>query len=1178
VSDISIGTVRSEVRIGLDKLDQDVAEAKSALASLAASLNSAVETFSAKMTADATLAAAAQERSAAASVERIAQQQRAAGERQLRQQKADLEKAEQQAKQSQERALAAARQIGGQLQMIGGAALLALGAASKVGMDFETTLVHVANNTTMTTADIEKMSAAVKDLGRSSGADLTQLAEGFMHASNFGFTAAESTVILTEAMKSAVSTGGDVGKTTEILANVMHEFSIPVGEAGRAMNVLHLAAAQGNATLEQFVEAGGPAFAMAANLGVGMTETAAAMSALTKHGFTAAEAATQVRNILSHIAEPAGKTKDILEQLSKTTGVNLVRDFSLAGLQGKGMAGILDDIKMAAERAHVSTSDLMMKLVPAMRGGIGAMALAGTAAKDFKQELVSLADAMAGKVDPTMTAYTRQQATLAAQTNKAKNELTLMSSDIEKALMPALRGLIGVISGAAKWFQDLSPDVKSAAVQLSALGGVAALVGGTALKMGAQFMALRTGLIAAGLEFGTFAAFAEVLVPAALAVGGVAAAAWALDAAIKAVAGDTGKTTAEIRKQAEADAKSAIAARDHGTEINRLVQRYEELKQIVHPTAANLEEMRQILDKISTVSPSLVTGYNKQGDALGLVAGAARRATDDLAALEKQARITSAAVIAVQGQELAQKRSDLDDQRRHQQDLIKRKVGERIVNIETLPDEYGRTFNSSSHAEQFPVAANSGAMSVSAQKLRDYKNQIAEIDKQTKGLDAQMRNVFKNGVGTPDAPPPKTDPNKNTSVNGGGGSSKAAKAAKRDAEELQQALGQVQDKLYAIGHSDFQVQMRDAWKEMGDSIKAGVPALQAHLLYNQEIAKLTREHAAEVAKEQGGTMAGAVSDMKSQAEMTLKNNAVPTDVLDAITNSVQRKLDLERMTEQSLQNQDQLEKKLLADIDAGIQAETDSYSREMQMQQDLTDGYKFYADQVKASDEEMKHRAENYAEYRAQEGGADLEAWRDLLQKKLMAAELWSDDYAQILRRLNEVKGRIEEENGPVAKKILKQMAANVESILGGAFERVFMGDTKNLLQDLLKSFEQMLAQMAAKALASGIMAMLLPGGGGFIAGLLGSLGGGGFDNGNNDRQARHWGYDFAGMFTQGMNDHSNSRMAAVAVGGSGGSSNNVTINMHGPVVRHEADIRDLSRQVAREVQNTLRARPGSGR
>jgi methyl-accepting chemotaxis protein len=121
-----------------------------------------------------------------------------------------------------------------------GVAAAALGGeAVKSAADYQTMTTQIANNTTMTTADIATMNSTIKQLSAESGAPLDQLANGFMHAFNMMGNASDATIVLDTAMKSAVSTGSNVSDVTETLAKVMHQFSVPTKDAAKTMDELH---------------------------------------------------------------------------------------------------------------------------------------------------------------------------------------------------------------------------------------------------------------------------------------------------------------------------------------------------------------------------------------------------------------------------------------------------------------------------------------------------------------------------------------------------------------------------------------------------------------------------------------------------------------------------------------------------------------------------------------------------------------------------------------------------------------------------------------------------------------------------------------------------------------------------------------------------------------------------
>jgi len=87
------------------------------------------------------------------------------------------------------------------------------------------------SSSVMTSADIAHMSDAVRAMARESGANLDQLAEGWMHVANLGFSAADSQQIVAAGMRAATAAGTDASDTINVLASAMKEFNLPAAAA-----------------------------------------------------------------------------------------------------------------------------------------------------------------------------------------------------------------------------------------------------------------------------------------------------------------------------------------------------------------------------------------------------------------------------------------------------------------------------------------------------------------------------------------------------------------------------------------------------------------------------------------------------------------------------------------------------------------------------------------------------------------------------------------------------------------------------------------------------------------------------------------------------------------------------------------------------------------------------------
>ncbi len=388
---------------------------------------------------------------------------------------------------------------------------LAFGKAATDAADFETLLVQTRNNTTQTDADMQQMNDTILKLGATSPVPLEQLAEGFMHVSNFGFDAAASTEILDAAMRSATSTGGNTAQTAEVLAAVMKEFGISGDQASKTMDQLHIASAEGNTTLEQYSQSFGQVAAFSAAVGVPLDQAAAAMAAMTRHGFDAATAATQVKDQIVHLINPSAAAEKVIKDLSKTSGVDLVSAFSATGVHTLGLKGVMDLTTTAMNKVGLSADQQTaewLKLVPNIRGGAASFVLAGRGAQDFNDILHDI-DTSTGVTDD---AFQRIQGTLNFQWGVITNDFQEMAITIGNLLKPALVDVLSHISDFLASVRELPPDVLRGIVTLTGFAGATALlVGG--------FVLLAPLAAAIGPAIGAIGGIIVGLLPWALALG-----------------------------------------------------------------------------------------------------------------------------------------------------------------------------------------------------------------------------------------------------------------------------------------------------------------------------------------------------------------------------------------------------------------------------------------------------------------------------------------------------------------------------------------------------------------------------------------------------------------------------------------------------------------------------------
>jgi colicin import membrane protein len=347
---------------------------------------------------------------------------------------------------------------------------------------FEAKTTAVANNTLMTNAQLKEMQQVVLSTGKATGAELDDISDGYMRIANHAYKGAEAQNILMVASKEAISTQSKVDSTANALAGTMHVFHIKGGEAANTMNLIAIAAARGNSTIQEWTDNTGKATGMAANYGVQLADVEAALSALTQQKFSTSEANTQVTNLLNHIANPtaeARKNIELLQARANSMGIDLVKDFSSSGLAGRGLYGVLSDIKQVTG----GNAEAVNSLIGAMRGGIGAMALMKSGAKDYHDALVLTTKAQKGLADTTVDQ--RFDRAMQAGQNQWKQFIRTIQVEFmpvgERAMklfitwMPTIKRIADAVLTAMEAFQKLPQPVQSAVTAFGALSIVAKL-------------------------------------------------------------------------------------------------------------------------------------------------------------------------------------------------------------------------------------------------------------------------------------------------------------------------------------------------------------------------------------------------------------------------------------------------------------------------------------------------------------------------------------------------------------------------------------------------------------------------------------------------------------------------------------------------------------------------------
>ena len=326
-------------------------------------------------------------------------------------------------------------------------ALAGINASLTSALAFDRQLAEVSTLLSGTTEEMQALRGESERLAREFGTLPTDQAKAFYQVISAGAsTAAEATDILTAANRLAVGGVTDVLTAADALTSIMNVYGDRVESATAVSDALFVGMKAGKTTIAELSAGMGKIVSLAKPLNVGFDELVATIAALTKSSISTAESFTGVRAILAAVAKPTSEAKKLAGDL----GI----EFNAAGLQAKGFAGFLDDLR-ARTGGSVEQLSLLFGGVEAL---VPIMALSGQAGADF----AAIMGQMGYKAGATEEAFNKMADSRGFKIDK------LMAS-INSIALTLGDTLANVLAPAAEWTAQKLDNLFGAKQELSAI-------------------------------------------------------------------------------------------------------------------------------------------------------------------------------------------------------------------------------------------------------------------------------------------------------------------------------------------------------------------------------------------------------------------------------------------------------------------------------------------------------------------------------------------------------------------------------------------------------------------------------------------------------------------------------------------------------------------------------------
>ncbi|MGM0904270.1 MAG: phage tail tape measure protein [Bacillota bacterium] len=314
-----------------------------------------------------------------------------------------------------------------------------------------------------------------------------------------GFEATEIVSAMPAVLDLAAAAQIDLGRSADIVSNIMTGFGLSAEDTGNAVDVLVKTMTTANTDLPMLGEAMKYVAPVAASLGLSIEETAAAVAKMSDAGIQGSQAGTALRAALLSLANPTGQTVKAMEELGiKITDANgsMKPLPELIGHVGSKLDGMTDAQKTATAAQLVGTE--------AASGFIALLEVGEDGLRDYVSELENAggtAERVAKtQMDTLKGSFIEFQSSVEGLGIKIGNDLLPAFTEIVRIGTDLVRGLGEMDGAAVKSGLAFAGTAAGIGLVLSSIGKLSiALRAFTLTPVGAAITALSVlgGMIAA---------------------------------------------------------------------------------------------------------------------------------------------------------------------------------------------------------------------------------------------------------------------------------------------------------------------------------------------------------------------------------------------------------------------------------------------------------------------------------------------------------------------------------------------------------------------------------------------------------------------------------------------------------------------------------------------------------
>lgn len=336
----------------------------------------------------------------------------------------------------------------------------------KSAQEYETAMAKVGTIADTQAVPLEKMSGQIMALSNQTGISANAIADDVYNAISAGQDTADAVNFVTNSTKLAKAGFAESSQTLDVLTTILNAYGKSADEVGSVSDMLIQIQNKGKVTVAELSSVMGKIIPTANANGVSLEQLGAGYAIMTSKGIAAAETTTYMNSMLNELGK-SGTTADKL--LRSTTGSS----FKELMASGKSLGDVLGIMQQAAEESGKSLSDVF----GSAEAGKAAVSLLSGGVDGFNESVQGMIDS-AGATD---AAFAQMENTTEAKMAKAKNSISNLGIVLGQNLLP----IVG----------QLADKVAVAVTKISEFAQANPKVVQTVLKVVAGLAALKVGML-----------------------------------------------------------------------------------------------------------------------------------------------------------------------------------------------------------------------------------------------------------------------------------------------------------------------------------------------------------------------------------------------------------------------------------------------------------------------------------------------------------------------------------------------------------------------------------------------------------------------------------------------------------------------------------------------------------